>query len=126
MPAPLLRNYEVRTGKVLSREELDSGCLADKLIDADYDLTTSVSVLAPFLPQLTACSSLKNTNFKVFVAVCLILHGSRSYNYDALTFPFPAEVSFVCTTKYHPQMSKRCSYVDGVTEWSPITHPHRW
>ena len=109
---------------MLSREELDSGCLADKLIDADYDLTASVSVPAPFLPQLTTCSSLENNNFKVFVAVCLLLHGSRPYNYDALTFYFPAEVSFVRTTEYRPQMLKQCSYIDGVTEWSPITYPH--
>ena len=46
----ILRNYEVRTGHVLSREELDTGYLADRLIDADYDLTTSVSVLYPSLP----------------------------------------------------------------------------
>ena len=122
----MLCNYEVQTGKVLSREELDSGCLADKLIDTDYDLTASVSVLAPFLPQLTACSSLENNNFKVFVAVCLLFRGSCSYIYNALTFPFPAEVSFVCTTEYRPPMLKGCSYIDGVTEWSPITHPHRW
>ena len=35
----ILRNYEVRTGHILSREELDTGYLTDRLIDADYDLT---------------------------------------------------------------------------------------
>ena len=43
----ILRNYEVRTGHILSREELDTGYLTDRLIDTDYDLTTSVSVLSP-------------------------------------------------------------------------------
>ena len=108
---------------MLSREELDSGCLADRLIDADYNLTASVSVLAPFLPQLTTCSSLENNNFKVFVAVCLLLRDSRSYNYDALTFPFPAEVSFVRTTEYRPQMLKRCSYIDGLPDGAPSPIP---
>ena len=49
----ILRNYEVRTGHILSREELDTGYLANRLIDADYDLTTSVSVLFPSLPLST-------------------------------------------------------------------------
>ena len=39
----ILHNYEVRTGAVISKEELDSGALADKLVDSDYDLTASVS-----------------------------------------------------------------------------------
>ena len=63
----ILRNYEVRTGRVLTREELDSGCLSEKLTDADYNLTTSVSVLFNSLPQLTASSSLENENFLNFV-----------------------------------------------------------
>ena len=41
----------MHTGHVLTREELDTGYLADQLIDSDYDLTTSVSGLSPFLPQ---------------------------------------------------------------------------
>ena len=63
----ILRNYEVRTGRVLTREELDSGCLSGKLTDADYDLTTSVSVLFNSLPQLTTSSSLKSENVLIFV-----------------------------------------------------------
>ena len=63
----ILRKYEVRTGHVLTREELDSGCLSGKLTDADYDLATSVSVLFNSLPQLTASSSLKSENFLIFV-----------------------------------------------------------
>ena len=53
----ILRNYEVRTGHILSREELDTGYLTDRLIDADYDLTTSVSVLFPSLPLSTFCNT---------------------------------------------------------------------
>ena len=53
----ILRNYEVRTGHIVSREELDTGYLADRLIDADYDLTTSVSVLSPSLPLSTFCNT---------------------------------------------------------------------
>ena len=53
----ILRNYEVRTGHILSREELDTGYLTDRLIDADYDLTTSVSVLFPSLPLSTFCDT---------------------------------------------------------------------
>ena len=97
----ILRNYEVRTGNVLSREELDSGCLADKLIDADYDLTTSVSVLAPFLPQLTACSSLENNNFKVFVVVRPPLRDSCLFFYDAPAFLI-SYMGFVRATNYRP------------------------
>ena len=63
----ILRNYKVSTGRVLTREELDSGCLSGKLTDADYDLTTSVSVLFNSLPQLTTSSSLKSENFLIFV-----------------------------------------------------------
>ena len=48
----ILRNYEVRTGHVLTQEELDSGYLAQNLIDKDYDLTSSVSV----------CTLLTSTN----------------------------------------------------------------
>ena len=108
---------------MLSREELDSGFLADKLIDADYDLSASVSVLAPFLPQLTACSSLENNNFKVFVAVCLLLCDSHSYNYDALTFPFPAEVSFVRTTEYRPQLLSGVATSMGLPDGVPSPIP---
>ena len=53
----ILRNYEVRTGHILSREELDTGYLTDRLIDADYDLTTSVSVLFSSLPLSTFCNT---------------------------------------------------------------------
>ena len=53
----ILRNYEVRTGHILSREELDTGYLTDRLIDADYDLTTSVSVLLSSLPLSTICNT---------------------------------------------------------------------
>ena len=53
----ILRNYEVRTGHILSREELDTGYLRDHLIDADYDLTTSVSVLFPSLPLSMFCNT---------------------------------------------------------------------
>ena len=63
----ILRNYEVCTGRVLTREELDSGCLSGKLTDADYDLTSSVSILFNSLPQLTTSSSLENENFLNFV-----------------------------------------------------------
>lgn len=44
----ILHNYEVRTGNVVTREELDSGVLADKLADSDYDLVASVSVYLSF------------------------------------------------------------------------------
>ena len=91
----ILCNYEVRTGHVLSREELDSGCLANELIDADYDLTTSVSEYLSLLPQLTACSSLENNNFKVFVVV----RDSRLFNYDAPAFLI-SYAGFVRTTNY--------------------------
>ena len=93
----ILRNYEVRTGHVLSREELDSGYLANELIDADYDLTTSVSEYLSLLPQLTACSSLENNNFKVFVVV----RDSCLFNYDAPAFLI-SYAGFVRTTNYHP------------------------
>ena len=95
----ILRNYEVRTGHVLSREELDSGCLANKLVDADYDLTTSVSEYLSLLPQLTACSSLENNNFKVFVVVHLPLRDSRLFFYDAPAFLI-SYMGFVRTTNY--------------------------
>ena len=85
----------LRTGHVLSREELDSGCLANELVGADYDLTTSVSEYLSLLPQLTACSSLKNNNFKVFVVV----RDSRLSNYDAPAFLI-SYVGFVRTTNY--------------------------
>ena len=39
----VLRNYELRTGKVISRDDLDSGTLADEFIDADFQLDESVS-----------------------------------------------------------------------------------
>ena len=39
----MLQNYERWTGHVLTREELDSGFLKDKLIDEDYVITTPVS-----------------------------------------------------------------------------------
>ena len=97
----ILRNYEVRTGHVLSREELDSGCLANKLVDADYDLTTSVSEYLSLLPQLTACSSLENNNFKVFVVVRPPLRDSRLFNYDAPAFLI-SYMGFVRTTNYRP------------------------
>ena len=95
----ILRNYEVRMGHVLSREELDSGCLANKLIDADYDLTTSVSEYLSILPQLTACSSLENNNFKVFVVVRPPLRDSRLFFYDAPAFLI-FNMGFVRTTNY--------------------------
>ena len=93
----ILRNYKVRTGHVLSREELDSGCLAKELIDADYDLTTSVSEYLSLLPQLTTCRSLENNNFKVFVVV----RDSRLFNYDAPAFLI-SYAGFVRTTNYRP------------------------
>ena len=97
----ILRNYEVRMGHVLSREELDSGCLANKLVDADYDLTTSVSEYLSLLPQLTACSSLENNNFKVFVVVRPPLRDSHLFFYDAPAFLI-SYMGFVCTTNYRP------------------------
>ena len=84
-------------GHVLSREELDSGCLANELIDADYDLTTSVSEYLSLLPQLTARSSLENNNFKVFVVV----RDSRLFNYDVPAFLI-SYMGFVHTTNYCP------------------------
>ena len=95
----ILCNYEVRTGHVLSREELDSGCLANKLVDADYDLTTSVSEYLSLLPQLTTCSSLENNNFKVFVVVRPPLRDSRLFFYDAPAFVI-SYMGFVRTTNY--------------------------
>ena len=39
----ILRNYELRTGKTISHEDLDAGTLAGKFVDADYQLDESVS-----------------------------------------------------------------------------------
>ena len=39
----VLRNYELRTGKTISHEDLDSGTLADEFTDEDYQLDESVS-----------------------------------------------------------------------------------
>ena len=88
-------------GHVLSREELDSGCLANKLVDADYDLTTSVSEYLSLLPQLTTCSSLENNNFKVFVVVRPPLRDSCLFFYDAPAFLI-SYMGFVRTTNYRP------------------------
>ena len=38
----VLHNYELRTGKTVSRENLDTGTLADEFIDADYQLDEAV------------------------------------------------------------------------------------
>ena len=81
----ILRNYKVRTGRVLTREELDSGCLSKELIDADYDLATSVSVLFNSLPQLTASSSLKSENFLIFVYLQR-LHQFPPFRFATLIF----------------------------------------
>ena len=79
----ILRNYEVHTGRVLTREELDSGCLSGKLTDADYDLTTSVSVLFNSLPQLTASSSLKGENFLI-LCICNVCNNSCLFDFIVL------------------------------------------
>ena len=40
----VIRNYEERTGHVVSRDELNQGVLRDNLQDSDYDLAQSVSI----------------------------------------------------------------------------------
>ena len=75
----VLRNYEVRTGHVLSREELDTGYLATRLTDADYDLTTSVSVFT----SLPTFSTPRNTPEGQKLAISC---DSRFFNWITLTF----------------------------------------
>ena len=102
----ILRNYEVRTGHVITREELDSGCLSEKLIDADYDLTTSVSVPNNSLPQLTASSSLKSEKFSkfcVFAASTLIP-----------TFP-------ICDIDFLPISGVLCALLYAILYYRPRT-----
>ena len=38
----MLHNFELRTSKIVSREDLDTGTLADEFIDADYQLNEAV------------------------------------------------------------------------------------
>ena len=45
----ILRNFELRTGKTVSREDLDTGVLKEQFTDEDYALQDSVS---PFLSYL--------------------------------------------------------------------------
>ena len=93
----ILRNYEVQTGHVLTREELDSGCLSGKLIDADYDLATSVSVLNNSLPQLTTRSSLKSEKFSKFCgfAASALIPAFPIYDTD-----FPPISGVLCALLY--------------------------
>ena len=42
----ILRNFELRTGKTISREDLNAGVLKEQFTDEDYALKDSVS---PFL-----------------------------------------------------------------------------
>ena len=103
----ILRNYEVRTGHVLTREELDSGCLSEKLIDADYDLTTSVSVPNNSLPQLTASSSLKSEKFSKF---CVFAASALIPTFSICNIDFPPISGVLCARLYailyyHPRTS---------------------
>ena len=101
----ILRNYEVRTGRVLTREELDSGCLSGKLTDADYDLATSVSVLFNSLPQLTTSSSLKSENILIF---CVFAVSAPIPAFPTLSHWHPAYVrGFVCTVIRDPILSPK-------------------
>ena len=45
----ILRNFELRTGKTVSREDLNAGVLKEQFTDEDYALKDSVS---PFLSYL--------------------------------------------------------------------------
>ena len=38
----VLRNYELRTGNVISREDLETGVLADQFTEEDYKIDESV------------------------------------------------------------------------------------
>ena len=67
----VLRNFELRTGQTVSREDLDNGTLEGQFIDEDYALKDSVS----FFPYLWATPSLYfvfnslkslNANFPLF------------------------------------------------------------
>ena len=40
----MIRNYEERTGHVVSRDELNQGVLHDNPQDSDYNLAQSVSI----------------------------------------------------------------------------------
>ena len=52
----MLRNFEIRTDRTVSREELDSGELAGEFVDSDYAYDSKESVSAfgipsnPYLP----------------------------------------------------------------------------
>ena len=46
----ILHRYEQRTGHVVSKEELDTGALKDKLDPADYNVQGLVSSQSSFLP----------------------------------------------------------------------------
>ena len=47
----VLRNFELRTGRMVTREELDSGKLAEEFVDSDYayDSEESVSSFCTFI-----------------------------------------------------------------------------
>ena len=101
----ILRNYKVRTSRVLTREELDSGCLSGKLTDADYDLTTSVSVLFNSLPQLTTSSSLENENFLNF---CIFATSATIPAFSTLSYWLPVYFrGFVRTVIRDPILSPK-------------------
>ena len=63
----VLRNYELRTGNVVSRDDLDTGVLADQFVEEDYKIDESVCFHS-FLPGFSV-----NTGqlclFLIYVAI---------------------------------------------------------
>ena len=82
----ILHNYETRTGVVVSREELDSGVLADKLVDSDYDLTASVSEPLSFYLNYPPAEVFRDNNSSSLVARRLLPQDSRLIDCSTLTF----------------------------------------
>ena len=48
----MLQNYELRTGNVISREDLETGVLGDQFTEEDYKIDESVC-LSSYLPVAT-------------------------------------------------------------------------
>ena len=58
----VLRNYELRTGNVISREDLETGVLGDQFTEEDYKIDESVC-LSSYLPGFSPPNVLNLSNF---------------------------------------------------------------